>query len=381
MDNKTALSSAKNQRQRGFFSRVLLAPLSVGVFVSFLAGVGTIGWFKTGQVKPEVAESRVVASYQISVPEMPAAPVIADAGMQVFDYRGSGRGISENPRPLRQAIAALAQLPSADEIEALQEIAPAAGPALSASLNAPAYMVRPQGRLQGQVRVAIVIDDLGPSYRDSMAAISLPEEITLAFLPYAERLTTLTARARAAGHEMLVHMPMEPENMAHNNPGPQALTVNLTADQIRQRVSSALDSFEGHVGLNNHMGSRFTANTVAMQAVLGELARRNQIFFDSRTTPRSVGAEVAASIGLQFAGRDVFLDNEQNIDLITAQLHMLERLARSKGHASAIGHPYPETIAAIKAWLPGAKSRGVQIVPVSHLAQRLGMSAVSAEAR
>ncbi len=380
MSKHTALSSAKSQKQRGFLLRVFLKPMTIGLMVSFFAGVGTIGWMKAGQVTEQPSAPLQAATLQISIPQLQEPQTASVAGVQVFDYRGSGTGVSDSPRPLEQVVAVMdAPLPEpdatpeqdmAEQAMALQAVAPAAGAvAVAAAVVAP---VRPAAH--GRARIAIVIDDLGPNYRESLAAIALPKEITLAFLPYAEQLQTLTSRARASGHEMLVHMPMEPEDMAHNNPGPQPLTVNLTAEQISQRVTAALDSFEGHIGLNNHMGSRFTADATAMHAMMSVLAKRDQIFYDSRTTPRSVGLEIAASLGMRFAGRDVFLDNEQDVELITAQLGTLERLARAQGYASAIGHPYPETIAAIKAWLPGARDRGVELVPISALTQRLGVS-------
>ena len=368
MPRHTALSQAKSPGQRGFLFRILFRPFTFALLLSFFAGVGLIGWLKAGEKQDDV---RHVSVYSIAVPQLQqVAGVAVPVAPEVFDFRGAGHGVSAYPRPLPSApVEAVESAP--DMLAAdLQAIAPAAGVVAPADIS-PVVT-------GNKIRIAIVIDDLGPSYRDSRAAIALPASVTLAFLPYAERLDDLTRRAREAGHEMLVHMPMEPENMAQNNPGPQALTLSLEPDEIRARVRAALDSFDEHVGLNNHMGSRFTADLPAMRLVLEELAQRNQLFFDSRTSPQSVGVEVATSLNMKFVGRDVFLDNEIDAGLITAQLRTLERLARRQGHAVAIGHPYPETISAIRAWLPGAEARGVEIVPLSMLAHRLGYAAVAA---
>lgn len=382
MNKPTALSSAKTNGQRGLLSRVFLRPLTLGMILAFIAGVAVVGWARQEQLaeREMPAHARV---YPISVPPMPLSTRTVSLEPEVFDYRGFGRGFAGSPRPLpavevAQAVAPVVEpeVPSEQVAAVLHDIAPAAGPVIAAATVMPPVAPSPSGK----PRIAIVIDDMGPNYRDSLAALELPKEITLSFLPYAEQLGTLVSRARASGHELLVHLPMEPMDMNGNNPGPGALMVSQKPEEISRAVVAALDSFNGHVGINNHMGSRFSADTSAMRLVLRELAARDLLFFDSRTTPQSVGIEVAASLNMKFVGRDVFLDNEIDFELISAQLNTLERLARVQGQASAIGHPYPQTIAAINAWLPGAKERGIELVPISALAQRLGVSQVSAAA-
>lgn len=390
MKKQTAPSQLNGPRRRSF----LLRRFTLGLLTAFAAGFTTVGWMKsqTGEGSA-VTPSGSQLAYSLAVPAMPKPAASQPVQQMVFDYRGAGHAVSDNPRRMQEgqvavlvpalmpAIVPQAAPATAAEMSALQDIQPAAGPAVvpasALRIAAPERVEAPPSR-SGQPRVAIVIDDIGPNYRESLAAIStLPKEITLAFLPYAEQLDTLTRRARAAGHEMIVHMPMEPENMKGNNPGPEALTLDLEPEQIRARVVAALERMNGEIGLNNHMGSRFTASVAGMQIVAEELAKRDLLFLDSRTTPQSVGIEVATANNLRFAGRDVFLDNEAEVDLIEIQLRTLERLARVQGHAIAIGHPYPQTLAALKAWLPGARERGVEIVPLSALAKRLGMSRVS----
>lgn len=373
MKHSSALSSAHKPRQRGLFSRIFLRPFAIGLVVSFMAGVGVIGWMHRNA--PVQQPSR----YTLAVPAMQPVQRLAAAEQpkpQIFDFRGSGHAVSDSPRPMAMAMGE----PEMDGAN-LADIAPAAGPAQTLAA-AVAPVVVPQLPRMVKPQVAIVIDDIGPDYQNSMAAIrDLPKGITFSVLPYAERLQTLVERAKAGGHELLLHMPMEPVDMAHNNPGPQALTLDLTPEQIRLRVQAALSSFDGYVGLNNHMGSRFTADMPAMRIVMGELAQRDLIFFDSRTTPQSVGIELATRLSMKFAGRDVFLDNEIDPDVIAVQLSTLERLAKVQGHATAIGHPHPATLAALKEWLPKAQADGIELVPISALAQRLGTARVATGAR
>lgn len=222
----------------------------------------------------------------------------------------------------------------------------------------------------GTPRIAIVIDDLGPNSRGSHAVIALPPPLTLAILPYAGEAARMADQARRAGHEVLVHMPMEPV-AASVDPGPGALRVALPADALRHRIADGLDRIAGHVGLNNHMGSRFTADPRAMAMLMDEVSRRGLLFLDSRTTVETVAEMQARARGVPFVARDVFLDNDQSADKVEAQLVETERVARRKGFAVAIGHPHAGTRDALAAWLPQARRRGIQLVPISNLARIL----------
>ena len=120
-------------------------------------------------------------------------------------------------------------------------------------------------------------------------------------------------------------------------------------------------------GVNNHMGSRATAEPETMLKVLQEVRRRGLSFVDSRTSPLSVADGLAAQLEIPHAGRDVFLDNNPTTAAILVQLTLAERLARRQGHALAIGHPYPTTLAVLERWLPEAEARGVRIVRAQDL--------------
>jgi len=220
----------------------------------------------------------------------------------------------------------------------------------------------------GRPMIAMVIDDLGLRRANTAALIAMPGPLTLAFLPYADALEPQTRAARAAGHELLVHVPMEATG--HEWPGPNALLSSLSPAEMLARLRAQLRSFPDFVGVNNHMGSLLTADHSEMALVMAELRSRELLFLDSRTTAKSVAAREAQRLGVPHAERDVFLDNELGLDYVRRQLVQAEQLARRRGYAVAIGHPHDVTIEALRGWLPTLKERGFALVPISAVVAR-----------
>ncbi|MEI9929428.1 MAG: divergent polysaccharide deacetylase family protein [Rhizomicrobium sp.] len=202
--------------------------------------------------------------------------------------------------------------------------------------------------LQGKPFIAIVIDDLGGDVAHTRRAIALPSAVTLSFLPYPEGTPGLVRNAAHAGHEILAHVPMEA--LGAHNPGPRALMTGLPAEENLRRFEWALARVPGYVGINNHEGSRFTADEEALVPVMQRLGERHVFFFDSKTTADTQVALVASRYGVASAARDIFLDDINDIDAVDAQLHMLEKRAREQGIAIAIGHPREITLDAVAYW-------------------------------
>jgi uncharacterized protein len=227
---------------------------------------------------------------------------------------------------------------------------------------------------QGRPLIAVVLDDVGVARGHAALAIDMPAVITLSFMTYADGVADMAVRAHAKGHELMLHVPMEPLD-GDVDAGPHALTVDLPDDELVKRLDWGLGRFPGYIGINNHMGSRFTQDERAMRVVLQELKQRGLLFLDSRTISTSVGDQLAARMGVAHVARDVFLDDEMDQAAVMKQLAYAEKVAASKGHAIAIGHPHPATLAAIRAWMPKAEARGFVIVPLSTVAKlRLGAS-------
>jgi polysaccharide deacetylase 2 family uncharacterized protein YibQ len=218
--------------------------------------------------------------------------------------------------------------------------------------------------LGGRIPLTIVIDDMGVDHKRSQRAAMLPGPLTLSYLPYARDLGAQASAAFATGHELMLHLPMQAET-SHVDPGPSPLLVTLPPEEIRRRVQAGLNSFNGFVGVNNHMGSRFTANTPGMSIVMQELQAAGVLWLDSRTTPHTVGVSLAKAKGIPSLSRDVFLDDDPKLAAVRKQLEILEGVARKHGKAIAIGHPKDDTIAALSEWLPTLPGKGFVLVPIT----------------
>ncbi len=219
-------------------------------------------------------------------------------------------------------------------------------------------------------RIALVIDDLGLERSRSRATIALPAPMTLAFLPYGHHSSPLTQEAAAAGHEVIVHLPMEPHGP--ELPGPNALRHDLPEAEFLRRLDWSFEQFDGFVGFNNHMGSLLTENRMLMDRVM---VRARQVtggdgrlyFLDSLTSGRSVAARSARAAGLEALSRDVFLDHEISTAFVERQLTQTEHVVARKGYAIAIGHPHRVTIAALETWIPEMQAKGYEFVTLSDL--------------
>lgn len=215
--------------------------------------------------------------------------------------------------------------------------------------------------------IAIVLDDVGVNRRGARKAIALPGPLTLSFMTYARDLPEMTAEARAAGHELMLHVPMAPQDAALD-PGPNVLREDIPQAELLQRLAWGLARFDGYVGINNHMGSRFTASAEGMALVMGELKARGLLFLDSLTAASSVAGRLAAEAQVPYAVRDVFLDNEpDDLAAIHRQLAILEQTARERGYAVGIGHPHDGTVTALQQWIPEVQARGFALVPISAI--------------
>jgi hypothetical protein len=213
--------------------------------------------------------------------------------------------------------------------------------------------------------IALVIDDLGLNGPNTRRTIALPGPLTLAFLTYAPNLKRVTEAARERGHELLVHLPMEPED-ADQDPGPKALMADMNGAEIMERLTWGLSRFDGFVGLNNHMGSKFTASEPGMTVVMAEVRRRGLLFLDSMTARGTFGGRTARGLGVPYAERDVFLDNDYESPMpIRRQLALLEEVASRQGYAVGIGHPHRSTLDVLEAWIPQAQARGFRLIPIS----------------
>jgi polysaccharide deacetylase 2 family uncharacterized protein YibQ len=218
-------------------------------------------------------------------------------------------------------------------------------------------------------RLSVVIDDLGNDMDAVRRVAAVPVALTAAVLPALARSRETADILRAAGKEILLHLPMEPLDPGAN-PGPGQVRVGMSRQEIAALVASDLADVPGARGVNNHMGSRASADRATMDAVLSVLRSRGLFFLDSRTTAFTVAAEEAARQGVACVSRSVFLDDAPEEAAIVAQLDRAVEEARSQGAAVAIGHPHAATLAVLERELPDLASRGIVLCRVSDLAGR-----------
>lgn len=217
-------------------------------------------------------------------------------------------------------------------------------------------------------RIAIIIDDMGYSYRYGKAMLELPGALSYAFLPHAPFTKRLAKLAQKHEKEILVHLPMQ--DMSGNDLDPGALQIDMTRQAFFRTLLDNLDAVPGAVGANNHMGSLLTRHPGAMDwLMLGLKSYGNLFFIDSLTSTQSVAVKIAHEQGVNSMARDVFLDHQRDHQLIGRQFDQLVRIAQRTGQAIGIGHPYPETLAVLRQKLANLPQSAVSLVYASSLVQ------------
>jgi len=216
-------------------------------------------------------------------------------------------------------------------------------------------------------RLAIVIDDFG--YNDNATAQSLLDmdlPLTITVLPTLPHSRDMLERALASGHCVLLHLPMEPEEKEREDI--PMVTTAMDDDAIEALVTRYIDDMPGIRGVNNHQGSRATADERVMHAVLGTIRRRGLFFLDSLTSSKSVAYNVARDLSVPAARNDLFLDDDtEDRDVVERRIHELVGLAERDGSAIGIGHPHPWTLEALRGSRAYLKNAGVELVTVSDL--------------
>lgn len=210
------------------------------------------------------------------------------------------------------------------------------------------------------------MDDLGESEQEVQALLDINIPITFAILPQRPFSHSIAQRLHSLGREIILHLPLEPEDCENINLG-KGMLLLMPREGLLNRLRENLDSLPYYTGVNNHMGSAFTADEGGMRLILGELKARGLFFLDNRTTKETVGLKIARELGVRAAERDVFLDNEEEPEYISSQLDELIREAREKGQAIGTCHPSSTTIQVLGEKLPEFSAQGIDFVPVSTL--------------
>jgi polysaccharide deacetylase 2 family uncharacterized protein YibQ len=231
----------------------------------------------------------------------------------------------------------------------------------------PAEVYAAQTRYAGKaapgepVRIAILVEGIGLPDGVTMDVIKgLPASVSVACGAYGRNLQEWILKARSAGHEVLLQIPLEPENYPATDPGPHTLLTTLPPEENLKRLQWLMSRYTGYVGLTNHMGAKFEATQASLAPVLEEVKARGLLFVDDGSVKASTGGQIASSIGLDYSVADVQLDGD-----VAKGLAELETLAKQKGSAIGVVSAKPATIKQIADWAAKLEAKGIVLVPVS----------------
>ena len=214
--------------------------------------------------------------------------------------------------------------------------------------------------------ISIIIDDLGYKQKEDILALSLPGPIAYAILPHAPYTKKIATIASQNGKEILLHQPMQ---ALENNEllGPGALTLNMTHKEFVKTLETNISVISNIIGINNHMGSLLTRHPGHMQWLMNVLKKNEYIYVDSLTSTNSVAGEIAKKNKIPFLKRDIFLDNNTDLEYITKKFFELIALAKKEGTALAIAHPHSNTIKTLSEFLQDIDAYGVKLIGIKSL--------------
>jgi polysaccharide deacetylase 2 family uncharacterized protein YibQ len=217
--------------------------------------------------------------------------------------------------------------------------------------------------------VAIIIDDIGYDINAIQSLLKIDADLTFSILPFQTHSLEAAEMLHKAKKETLLHLPMEPVSYPREKPGEGALFMDMSDDEIVLQLKKDIDAVPYVSGVNNHMGSKFMMDEQKLSIVFKELKRRNMFFVDSRTSADTKTFSVAKKTGLKVAQRKIFIDNNRNY---TEIFNNLTNVARGDDISPIIiiGHPYPETVQALKDTTKILREKGVSIVSLSQIIKK-----------
>lgn len=238
-------------------------------------------------------------------------------------------------------------------------------PPVRMPLPAPAPLPPPRPLRAGAPKIVFVIDDIGHSIESLDSFRRLGNRVTYAILPFLKYSVYFDRLSAETGAEIILHMPLE--SVKDTIPGPGLIRTNMSNDYVLDILDRELNLLPHCVGVNNHMGSKGTADPWLMELILKRLKQRNMIFMDSMTTAQSVARQVGSMIGLPVLKRDIFLDNDDSPEAIRGQVRLLAGIARKRGYAIGIGHYHANTIKVLSEEIPRLEKEGFQMIALRDI--------------
>lgn len=321
----------------------------------------------------DAAEPDLGVEYRPPDADPPAERMVVPVAASVAEPSGA-LGVRINgktvlPGEAYSEVRALGALPTSP-VDGLYEIT-AKGPlpviAPDGRTPADAY-ARPDHTRPGQPKVAIVLGGLGINYTHTRSAIEeLPPEVTLAFAPHARGLRTWVKRARAAGHEVLIEVPLEPFDHGRLRPHNNMLSADVGAGTNLSRLESLMGTATGYFGLINYQGDKFAADPEAVEALLQAVKGRGLAFIEDGSLHGSLFGEAAGTVGTQYARANLVIDSRIDAGAIEAQLMALETEAKKSGAALGTAIAYPLSIDLLKEWTASLQQKGIVLAPASSV--------------
>lgn len=220
----------------------------------------------------------------------------------------------------------------------------------------------------GGPMIAIVVTGLGINEQGSLDAIDqLPDDVTLAFAPYGRSLQNTVAAARAAGHEVMLEVPLEPFDYPQNDPGPHTILTGEAPRDNLEKLFWLMARFGGYFGVINNMGARLTASAQDFAPVMEEFGARGLAYLDDGSSNRSVAAQLASANTVPFARAGTMIDANPARASILSALASLESQAMDQGSAIGIVSALPISVQAVSDWALELDAKGIALVPVSAL--------------
>ncbi|MBP2626657.1 MAG: protein of unknown function YibQ [Firmicutes bacterium] len=230
----------------------------------------------------------------------------------------------------------------------------------------PTAIVAKKPEVAGHGQMAIIIDDFGYSKEPISAFTAIARPLTFAVLPYRPFSSEAAAKGLSSGHQVILHLPMEPLAQAEQSEK-FTITISMSDGEIQEMTKKAIQAIPGLIGVNNHQGSRATADKRVMKVVLGELKASNLFFLDSRTNSQSIGTETARQMGIRTGENQLFIDNTDDVSAIKDKLRTAQDMAIKYGNVTVIGHARMNTATAVGEMVSELESKGIQLVFVSQM--------------
>jgi polysaccharide deacetylase 2 family uncharacterized protein YibQ len=295
---------------------------------------------------------------------MAATALVSAVALDFISSRRGERSYLFRPPAGKPAVVAEAAPPQ--EKAAQPETPPA-----EVKREAPPKEAPPKAKRRIRGQVALIIDDMGNSLEALDAVLGLKEPLTVSILPFSPHAQETATAAHGGNLEVLLHLPLESLNNHDTATDTEGMiTGAMSPDEIVQAFEASLARVPYADGVNNHMGSKFTADAGLMRTLLLPMKEKGLLFVDSRTSAQTVAYEEARRMGVPAVERNVFLDADADRSRIRDRLVELFKLARKKGRAVGICHPFPETLEALRTNFRQFADYDLEVVPVSRLVQK-----------